>query len=485
MRRPLQWYDTISINIYFTGLTTISQTMTPLVVPLLVQQFVGIQEQGRYYGQIRLWSLMMALIVQAFMGIMSDRSTLPWGRRRPFIFIGTLFALLFMMLIGFSAGLDGISGYWFLFLMVLMLMVSSNTSQAATQALIPDLVPEDKRGLFSGVKSLFEVPIPLILVAFTIGRLIASGNYWGGILLAMGILTFTMLVTMFIPETPQGGPPVPVNWSPFIRLFFMTIAFTAIILSLGYIANFLAQTIAIGDHILDVLIPVGVIGLFVMTIVIAIGVYVSIRISLGKAAGKNPSYTWWVINRLAFLVGMTNIASFAVFFLQGRLGLEREQAAGPASQLLMVVGFFILILAIPSGRLADRYGHKLLVAISGLVSALGTIIIILAPNLAVIYVGAILLGAGAGTFYTSNWALGTVLVPPDEAGRYLGISNLAGAGAGAIGAYIGGPLADYVTTQLPDLPGMGYVVLFSIYGILLFFSVVAISQVHTQQEEKV
>jgi MFS family permease len=59
----------------------------------------------------------------------------------------------------------------------------------------------------------------------------------------------------------------------------------------------------------------------------------------------------------------------------------------------------------------------------------------------VIYVGGCIVGAATGMFFTTNWALGTDVVPKEEAGRYLGISNLAGAGAGAVGAYIGGPIA--------------------------------------------
>ena len=47
-----------------------------------------------------------------------------------------------------------------------------------------------------------------------------------------------------------------------------------------------------------------------------------------------------------------------------------------------------------------------------------------------------------GLFMTANWALGTDLVPAGEAGRYLGVSNLAGAGAGIVGAGIGGLVAD-------------------------------------------
>ena len=472
MSRPLRWFDAITINIYFTGLTTVSQTLTPLVIPLVVQQFVGVDQQGGYYGQIRLWSLMTALVFQSFMGLLSDRSRSRWGRRRPFIFVGTLFDLLFITLIGVSAGMEGLAGFWFLFAMVLLLQISLNTAHAAAQPLIPDLVPNEKRGLYSGIKALFEVPIPLILVAFTIGRMIATGRYWAGLITAMVILVATMILTMFVPEKSNSDPVEKMDWNPLIRLAAMTVVFTLIILGMGKLS--LEFTDFFAKHLPEwgTLLAIGIVGLVAMLLAVGVGVWVSIRISLGEEAKSNPSYTWWVINRLAFLVGITNIASFAVFFLQGRLNLEREQAAGPASQLIMVVGIFILLLALPSGWLADRFGRKLLVIISGFCGAFGALILIIAPNLVWIYIGAIIVGAAAGTFYTTNWALGTTLVPKSEAGRYLGISNLAGAGAGAVGAYIGGPIADYVTHYLPGKPGLGYVLLFTIYGILLLLSAI-------------
>jgi MFS family permease len=150
----------------------------------------------------------------------------------------------------------------------------------------------------------------------------------------------------------------------------------------------------------------------------------------------------------------------------------------------MFVGLFILLLALPSGWLADRFGRKSLVAVSGITAALGTLVLILSPNLTVIYIGAILVGSAAGLFYTANWALGTDLVPKNEAGRYLGISNLAGAGAGAVGAYIGGPIADYFTSHIPDVPGLGYVLLFGIYGALFLASVLALTRVHTPKQDQ-
>ena len=476
MNRLLHWYDVFTINIYFMGLTTLSQTLTPLVVPLLVQRFVGENQQGTFYGTIRLWSLMVALLVQSLMGMLSDRSTLKWGRRRPFIFIGTILDLFIVAAIGFSAGLEGSTGYWTLFVLLILMSISSNTAHGAVQGLIPDLVPENLRGRYSGIKAILEVPIPVILVSFTIGRMIAAGNMWGGLLVTMLVLVFTMIVTMFAPEkAPEGAPP-PIDWTPFIRLALMTAVFTLIILGVGQlIRNSSALVEELPLNML--LVTMGLTGFVAMALTVAFGVWVSVRLSIGEAASENPSFTWWVVNRLAYLVGSTNLASFAVFFLQGRLGLVREQAAGPASRLIMFVGLFILLLGFPSGWLADRFGRKPLLAISGITAALGVLILVLAPNLGIIYLGAILIGAATGLFYTSNWALGTDLVPKQEAGRYLGISNLAGAGAGAVGAYIGGPIADFFTVHYPDQPGLGYVLLFAIYGGLFLLSVIALSRI--------
>ena len=53
------------------------------------------------------------------------------------------------------------------------------------------------------------------------------------------------------------------------------------------------------------------------------------------------------------------------------------------------------------------------------------------------------------------------------------------AGAGAVGAYIGGPIADHFAVQAPNMPGFGYVVLFGIYGALFLVSVLALTQIKT------
>jgi len=476
--KPLfKWYDYLTINIYYLGLSTLSNTMAPLVIPLLVEQFVGQAQKATYYGTVRLWGLMVALLAQAFWGLVSDHSTSRWGRRRPFILGGTLADLIFIAAIAFSAGLSGLAGFWFLFAMYLLLQVASNAAHAAQQGFIPDLVPEDQRGRFSAIKAVFEVPLPVIIVSFTIGRLIGAGNMRGGIVVMTVVLVLSMLIALLVREEPLKEKMSALDWTPFARLVLMTALFTVVILGLGEAIRLIGTLLVGVQQVALLLIVLGAAGFIAMAIAVALGVWLSVRISIGQAARANPAFTWWVVNRLAFLVSAINLSAFLVYFLQGRLGLVREQAAGPAANLLLVLGILVLIFALLSGWLSDRVGHKRLVALAGMLAALGVAIALVVPNLNVIFVGAAFIGAATGMFYTSNWALGTQLVPKAEAARYLGISNLAGAGAGAVGAYIGGPIADFFTVNVPDIAGLGYVLLFAIYGVMFVFSVIALARV--------
>lgn len=462
MKKDLSWIDYSTLNFNWFSITTRSQVLSPLIVPLLVQRFVGDAEKGAYLGITRLAALMIALLVQALAGLLSDKSSSPWGRRRPYIVAGVLFESLFLIAMGFAAGLEGLTGYWVMFGIYIMTMVGSNTSHGATQGLIPDLVPDDKKGLASGIKATLELPVPLIFVSFVIAPLIANGNYWAGLFVLIVILMLGMLVSLFIREKPLENRAQKVDWAPILRLLGMTILFTLVILLMGALVK---QVILYAENLSysAKLSIVGLAGLLGISVAVFLGVLVSVRAGIGAESKGNPSYTWWVVNRLAFLVAAINLSGFMVYFLQERFSqFAGDKAAEPAAQLLMVVGICVLLTALPSGWLADQFGKKTLVVVSSLLVSIGTVVVVASPIFTWLYLGGVLIGCGVGMFYSANWALGTALVPEGKGGLFLGVSNLAGAGAGAVGAYIGGPIADNVS----------YVLLMSIYGGMALISIV-------------
>lgn len=466
MERKIRWYDYITINIFYFALTARSQTLTPLILPLLVQNFMGDEVKGAAYGNLRLWSLMIAVLMQGLVGIISDHSTSRFGRRRPFILIGGVTEVVIFIGIGaIAATLEGETGYWVLFAATILSMLSSNTGQAAVQGLIPDIVPESKHGLFSGFKAFFELPAPLIFVSFVITKLVEIGNIWGALLVLSGVVLLCTAIAMFAPEKPIKQPPYEWDWTPVLRLLAMTAAFTLVILGSGALVEYV-NSLAVNLAGIPALIMTAAVGVLGMVIAVVLGVWASIRISLGNRKGQDTtSFIWWVINRLAFLVGSTNLASFVLYFLQERFThLQGEAAAGPAAMLVMFVGIAILISSIPAGWLTDKFGRKPVCAFSGVLAMIGTLIVTVSPSMTVLYIGGLLVGIAIGFFYSASWALGTTLVPRSEAGRYLGIQNLAGAGAGAIGAYIGGPIGD----------GVGFTILISIFGFLFLISTLAL-----------
>jgi MFS family permease len=451
----------------------------------LVALFAPIELKNTYLATLRVIGLAIAMMVQPMAGLLSDRSTHRLGRRRPYILGGTLFNVLFLFVMGASTlFVDSELNAFFVPLLgvttaYVVLVVGSafqqaavNVSHGALQGLIPDLVPEEQRGRASGVKGVMEL-LPVFLVVF-MGPLVDAGKIWLTVGIVAAVFLFTMLLTVLgVHETPLKEKPSGSVREPMLRL----VALTAIFVGVTQFAVWVVRTSGFqlaqrGAEAGVQIAVIALVGLLGMAGSIFVGVYFGAWVGIGKEARQQSSFIWWVINRLLFLAALNSIQGFAQYFLADVLHIPN--AATVTTQLLAVVGVFLVITVIVGGHLADRVGRRRLVAISGLITAGGTFLLLFATNIPLVLVSGCIIGTGAGIFWASNWALGTDLVPSKEAGRYLGISNLAGAGAGIVGAGIGGPMADFFNRLRP---GLGYLVIFAIYGSLFLLSVLALTQV--------
>jgi len=403
--KRLRWYDFLTINLFWLGLNIRNTAVGSVFTPYLVALFVPENQRNTALGFISTAGLIIAMLVQPAAGLLSDRSTSRFGRRRPFIFVGTLFDLLFLTALALSGN------FWMLLVATLLIQFSANVSHGPLQGLIPDLVPEAQRGRASAIKAVMEL-IPIVLVGFTIAQAV-------------------------------GGLAGLVAW-PFLGR-----------------ATALAVVVGLG-------------GVVTMVVAVIAGVWSGALVTLGQDARRQSGFTWWVVNRLLFLAAATSFQGFLPFFLMYAFRVSAEEAASMNGTLMTIIGLFIMLAAFAGGWVSDRFGRRMTVGVSGVISAVGAALaltVIWLPNLTIIYAAGVIIGLGAGLFMTANWALGTDLVPAEEAGRYLGISNLAGAGAGMIGKGIGGPMADYLNGYLP---GLGYFAIFASYAILFLASAVSL-----------
>jgi MFS family permease len=489
----------LPLNIHWFGLNITTGTLSPILLPYLVALFVLESEKNTSLATIRVISLAVAMSVQPIAGMLSDRSTHRWGRRRPFILLGTILSVLFLLVVGASSEIVPVSpnetnptAFLVLLVGVVLVQAALNIDVGAMIGLIPDIVPDDRRGRASGVKAVMEL-LPAFL-AIPIGWWVDAGYVWLVIGIIAALLSGTMLITvLWVEEEPLPTDSTPKRSSSVLRLIALAVIFVSITQGSVWILRNIGR-IATQDNlaIAAQVVLIGTIGLIAMAGSIVLGVYAGAWVGIGEGAANQRPFIWWVVNRLLFLAAIGSIQGFALFYLRDFMGIENP--ATKTSILFAVVGLTLIPSALISGALADRpvrllrarnhlgdestiavpMERKRLVAIAGGICAAGTLLLLLASNFAMVIFCGCILGIGTGIFMATNWALGTDLAPALEAGRYLGISNLAGAGAGIVGVGIGGPIVDFFNRLQP---GLGYLVIFAIYGSLFLLSVLVLKQI--------
>jgi Na+/melibiose symporter-like transporter len=411
--------DYIKITILGFALAALWSSLHTIVIPLRLLDFVAETQKNTYLGIITGTGLLLAMAIQPMAGAISDRSGFRWGLRRPYILLGIVLTILLLPGIGLCGS------YLTLLIICCLLQVSSNTALGPHQAFIPDLVPKGKWGQASGVKNLLEFAGGLVivrLIAYLMDRyLTEQGGPWLGYTLA--ILIFVLLVTMLITILTVKEKPRD-NRS---RLSLLPM------------------------------------------------LYRSFKID-SKA---NRDFVWFLISRLLILTAFSTLQKFALYFFMDVVGITSPAAA--TANLLIVLGGCMLIAVYPAGRLSDKVGRKPIIVSSAMVSALGTLLLFFFQSHGFIMLCGALLGLSFGTFMSTNWALATDLVAKGEEARYLGLTNLATAGASALSLFLIGPLIDYFNNYNT---GLGYRIMFLTCFLCLITGSLLVLKVREQSQPK-
>ncbi len=408
--KKLKLPELLALNAYWVGLSFKWNALHPIILPAVLLNYVPDASKNTYLGLMTFAGLLIAMVVQPLSGAISDRWVSRWGRRRPLMLLGTLFDFVFLSLLAWAGGLT-----W-LFVGYIGLQFSSNLAQGPAQGLLPDRVPPEQLGVASSWKNVMDMT-SLILSSLLAGRLLdpVTRDPTLIILVVMGAVALSTAITCFFtPENPTGArqnPPQPP--SPAIR------------------GSGPARRINLG----------GLLGS---------------RVRMGRAlhdfSGEffridfraHSAYWWLIAGRGLFLLGVYGLQAFAQYYLQDVIQVADPPKA--TGDLLAVLTLSLVVLVLIGGWLTDRFGAKRILYIASALAAAGMLLMLIPRDMAGLMAVGGVLGAGLGLFLTSNWALANRLVPRDQAGKFLGLTNLATAGSAAL-ARLEGPALDWLNNH--------------------------------------
>jgi MFS family permease len=168
----------------------------------------------------------------------------------------------------------------------------------------------------------------------------------------------------------------------------------------------------------------------------------SIALSFVLDVKRYPDFAWLMVSRLLFLIALVGIQRFALNFLQDSFSLSADAAKRDTGYLLIIIVTVAAVVSLTAGYLSERYGRKRFVAAACLIGALGAALMVMASSIPMVLIFGVILGLGFGIFLSVDWAFATDLIPKAEAGRYMGVSNIATASSGILAGLLLGPVID-------------------------------------------
>jgi MFS family permease len=372
----------------------------------IFQQERGIDFFGDAVGAATPLLLMELLVMPVgalampIMGSVSDYTSTRWGRRKPYILVGSILAFLTLLALAF------VPSFGMMVVLFVFFQLATHIARGPFAGLVPDLVPEEQVGTASGLMGLMIV---LGLIGGTVimwsGYLLGADFTLPTIALGVLILVSGIVTVILVPGGPAGKPREGRSWGRIALETFGT----------------------------DLL--------------------------------KERDYLFLLGSRFCMLMGTAFFMNLNILYLQATFGLD-DEARGPwVLGATVVTAVVTAVCTIPSARLSDRIGRKPVIYAAAGFGAVGTAIIGLAPVPAVMLVGVVIMGVGAGAFLAVDWALMTEIIPRASSGRYMGMSNIVEATNGPFATALGGGILAGVGSMATDAVGGRAAIL---AGVVLF-----------------
>ncbi len=475
-RRPaiqlpqLRWTQILAISIFWLALNFHWAALGIIILPSQVFKLVGELQKGEALAFVLVPGAFVSLFANPLFGWLSDRTQgrlAVWGRRRPYILLGTLINVFGLIWMATAPDIPSLA------IAYVIVQFSNNAATAPFHALLPDIVPEEQRGLASGVMGLLSIVGSIggvILAGMYIDAAKPLPQYQHGLWLTYGIiiavLVALMLITIFSVNEHAGisaqpaqqeisqreAQPLAVQperraWLS--RSVIINVAGTLIvagvvwgIMALWNIAH-IANIQISGDVqqvVLEGIATIGILRLFDFN------------------PRRDPDFAWVLLTRLVMMLGIYTVQDFLQFYMRDAVRVPHPEQW--TTNFIIILSLTSLFSAFGAGWLSDRFGRKRMVYLSGGFMALVGLIFIVTQSLPIVLASGAIFGLGYGAYTSVDWALVADVLPSHKHyARDMGVWNISLSLPQVIAPVIGGPLLDSFTRA--GQPVLGFQLLFA------------------------
>ena len=419
--RPLGHH--LALTVYWLGNTLMWGALLHMGLQSRLGHWYPESRVGYYLGLIGFAGGVVGTAAQIISGAFSDRSLHRWGRRRPFVLVGSIGAVAGLLLLG------GARSFWPFAGAMLLVQLWSNIALGPFTALLPDTVNPRQHGLSSGFMG--------------VARLLGDV---GGLLLAGWLLSETMAVS-------RAGPAASLHFSDQRMFLLCALLAAGVVIGSAYTCLGIRETKLLRRpqaSVKDI-----ILGSFALDV------------------RANQDFCWLSVSRAVTNVGFYMFLGVLLYFLKFTLH-SRNPEHDNMMVMLPAIGAAALA-SLPSGLLSDRIGRRPMVFAAQFIMAGAAALFACAHGMTLAYIAAIPAGLAYGVFTSVEWAFACNLLPAGESARYLGLWNASAVVPQLLAIPLAGALGSAISARYP---GLGWRVDFAIAAFCCLLGAYFLRHVH-------